>query len=221
MAHSVEVLIPAQRYVFALENGHAELLPTPTSADGFLAYKRLQTEGKVAAMIAIPNCCLVRAGKDYVVDPGLIMQGAPVTSSLRARGIEPHETKVILTHTHFDHIEALVEFARRETYVHEIELEAPYTAILQSVIDMVRPEADRRGGRDRARPALDPHARPPRRPDLVPGGHRRRPGRDRLATASARCPSTSTRWTCRRTSAPSATSCCTSGSGSATWTPTW
>jgi glyoxylase-like metal-dependent hydrolase (beta-lactamase superfamily II) len=137
MAHSVEVLIPAQRYVFALENGSANVVPTPTSADGFRAYKELQKEGKVAAMIAIPNCCLVQAGKDYVVDPGLIMQGAPVTSSLRARGIEPHETEVLLTHNHFDHIEALVEFGGRPTHVHEIELEAPYTGLFQSLIDLV------------------------------------------------------------------------------------
>ena len=70
MAHSVEILLPAQRYVFALENGRAVPQPAPTSAEGFRAYKRLQAEGKVAGMIAIPNCCLVRAGEDYVVDPG-------------------------------------------------------------------------------------------------------------------------------------------------------
>ena len=115
----------------------------------------------MAGMIAIPNCCLVRAGENYVVDPGVMMQGAPVTGSLRKRGIEPHTTKVILTHTHFDHVQALIEFTQRETYVHEIELEAPYTAIEQSVLDMVQiDQADRRGGRDRARPALDPDARP-------------------------------------------------------------
>ena len=137
MAHSVEILIPAQRYVFALENGRGEVQPTPTSADGFHAYKRLQKEGKVAAMIAIPNCCLVRAGNDYVVDPGLIMQGAPVSSSLRVRGIEPHEVEILLTHAHFDHIEALVEFGGRPTHVHQIELEAPYTGLFQSIIDLV------------------------------------------------------------------------------------
>jgi glyoxylase-like metal-dependent hydrolase (beta-lactamase superfamily II) len=139
MGHSVEVILPAQRYVFALEDGRAEPEPASSSAEGFKAYKRLQREGKIAGMIAFPNCCLIRAGEDYVVDPGLIMQGAPVTASLRARGIEPHETKVILTHTHFDHAEALIEFVQREVYVHEIELDAPYTAIEQGVIDMVRP----------------------------------------------------------------------------------
>jgi glyoxylase-like metal-dependent hydrolase (beta-lactamase superfamily II) len=110
-----------------------------SSADGFKVYKRLQAEGKVVGMVAFPNCCLIRADENYVVDPGLIMQGAPVTASLRTRGIEPHETKVILTHAHFDHVQALIEFTQREVYVHEIELEAPYAAIEQGVLDMVRP----------------------------------------------------------------------------------
>jgi glyoxylase-like metal-dependent hydrolase (beta-lactamase superfamily II) len=138
MAHSVEVLLPAQRYVFALEDGRAVPAPASTSEEGFHSYKKLQREGKVAGMIAIPNCCLIRAGEDYVVDPGVMMQGAPVTGSLRKRGIEPHETKVILTHNHFDHLQALVEFTQRETYVHEIEMQAPYTAIEQGKLDMVR-----------------------------------------------------------------------------------
>ena len=140
MAHSVEVLVPAQRYVFSLENGHAKPEPVSSSAEGFKAYKRLQSEGKVVGMVAMPNCCLVRASENYVVDPGLVMQGAPVSASLRARGVEPHESKVILTHTHFDHVEALIEFAARDTYVHEIELQAPYTAMVQSVLDMVTVE---------------------------------------------------------------------------------
>ena len=138
MAHSVEVLLPAQRYVFALEDGRAVPQPASTSAEGFHSYKALQREGKVAGMIAIPNCCLVRAAEDYVVDPGVMMQGAPVTASLRARGVEPHTTKVIITHTHFDHVQALIEFTQRETYIHEIELEAPYAAIEQGVLEMVR-----------------------------------------------------------------------------------
>jgi glyoxylase-like metal-dependent hydrolase (beta-lactamase superfamily II) len=139
LGHSVEILLPAQRYVLALEEGKAKPERTSSSADGFKAYKRLQAEGKVAGMVAMPNCCLIRAGANYVVDPGLMMQGAPVTGSLRARGIEPHTTKVILTHTHFDHVQALIEFVQREVYVHEIELEAPYAAIEQGVLDMVRP----------------------------------------------------------------------------------
>src|SRR5438132_2220788 len=139
MSHTVDILVPAQRYVFALENGHAVPQPSSTSAEGFKSFKRLKREGKVAGMIALPNCCLIRASEDYVVDPGLIMQGVPVSGALAARGIEPHTVqKVILTHTHFDHVEALVEFMQRETFVHEIELEAPYTALMQSLIDMVK-----------------------------------------------------------------------------------
>jgi N-acyl homoserine lactone hydrolase len=139
LGHSVEILLPAQRYVFALEDGEAKPQQTSSSAEGFLAYKRLQAEGKVAGMVAMPNCVLIRAGATYVVDPGLMMQGAPVTGALRQRGIEPYTTKVILTHTHFDHVQALIEFVQREVYVHEIELEAPYAALEQGVLDMVRP----------------------------------------------------------------------------------
>jgi glyoxylase-like metal-dependent hydrolase (beta-lactamase superfamily II) len=138
LPHSVEVILPAQRFVFALDDGRAEPQPAPTSADGFRAFKRLKSEDRVAGMIAMPNCCLIRAAENYVVDPGLVMQGAPVSSSLRARGIEPHTVKVILTHAHFDHVEALIEFPQRETYLHEIELNAPYTGIYQSIIDMVQ-----------------------------------------------------------------------------------
>ena len=90
LAHTVEVLLPAQRYVFALENGHAAPQPTTTSAEGFKAFKRLQSEGKIAGMVAFPNTSLIRASENYVVDPGLIMQGTPVSGALRARGIEPH-----------------------------------------------------------------------------------------------------------------------------------
>ena len=138
MAHSVEVLLPAMRFVFALDNGRAEQQPVATSAEGFHVYKKLQAEGRVAGMIAVPNCCLVRANENYVVDPGVMMQGAPVTGSLRKRDIEPHTTKVILTHTHFDHVQALIEFPQRQVFVHQIELDAPYTAFQQSVLDMVQ-----------------------------------------------------------------------------------
>jgi N-acyl homoserine lactone hydrolase len=138
LPHSVEVILPAQRFVFALDDGRAEPQPAPTSADGFRAFKRLKSEHRVAGMIAMPNCCLIRASENYVVDPGLVMQGAPVSSSLRPRGIEPHTVKVILTHAHFDHVEALIEFTQRETYVHKVELEAPYAAIEKGVLDMVR-----------------------------------------------------------------------------------
>ena len=86
MAHSVEILLPAQRYVFALEDGTRGAAARVHFGGGLPRYKRLQKEGKVAGMIAIPNCCLIRAGEDYVVDPGVMMQGAPVSGvAARAR----------------------------------------------------------------------------------------------------------------------------------------
>ena len=125
--------------MFAIEDGQAKPESISSSAEGFKAYKRLQSEGKVAGMVAIPNSCLIRASEDYVVDPGVVMQGAPYTSALQAQGIESHTIKkVILTHTHFDHVQALIEFPQREVFVHQIELDAPYTAFQQSVLDMVR-----------------------------------------------------------------------------------
>lgn len=141
MGHSVEILVPAQRYVFAIEDGEAKPESISSSAEGFKAYKRLQSQGKVAGMVAIPNSCLIRASEDYVVDPGVVMQGAPYTSALGARGIESHTVKkVILTHTHFDHVQALIEFPQRQVFVHQIELDAPYTAFQQGVLDMVQLE---------------------------------------------------------------------------------
>jgi glyoxylase-like metal-dependent hydrolase (beta-lactamase superfamily II) len=114
VAHSVEILVPAQRYVFAIEDGEAKPEHIASSAEGFKAYKRLQSEGKQAGMVAIPNSCLIRASEDYVVDPGVVMQGAPYSGALNARGIDPQSVKkVILTHTHFDHVQALIEFPQR------------------------------------------------------------------------------------------------------------
>jgi hypothetical protein len=40
---SVHVLIPAQRYIFAVTGGEAEVAPVDSSADGFRRYKALPT----------------------------------------------------------------------------------------------------------------------------------------------------------------------------------
>jgi glyoxylase-like metal-dependent hydrolase (beta-lactamase superfamily II) len=221
MAHSVEVILPAQRYVFALdEHGRAEPQPAATSAEGFHSYKRLQKEGRVAGMIAIPNCCLIRAGENYVVDPGVIMQGAPVSAALRQRDIEPHTTKVILTHTHFDHVQALIEFGQRETYVHEIELEAPYTAIEQNKLDMVQ-TVKLSGEEGEIEPGVRWIRTPGHSNGLISLLIDTDDGLVVIAwTASGRCRSTSRRWSCPKTSARSATSCCASGRGSRSWART-
>ncbi len=135
---SVHVLLPAQRYVFAVSNGEAEAETVDSSAEGFVRYKALQNGGRASGMVAFPNTLLVRAdsGNDYLVDPGLIMQGGPVIGAMAELGVEPHEVKnVILTHLHFDHAEGMAAWPMRKTYVHRIETEAPYAQIVSGPLE--------------------------------------------------------------------------------------
>src|ERR671923_1447285 len=98
---TVHILVPAQRHVFAVSNGEAEVAVVDDSADGFRRYKSLQRGGRSSGMVAFPNTLLVRASRDYLVDPGLIMQGGPVFGALAALGVDPNEIRdVILTHLH-------------------------------------------------------------------------------------------------------------------------
>jgi N-acyl homoserine lactone hydrolase len=134
---SVHVLVPAQRYVFAVSNGEAEAATVDSSADGFQRYKSLQQGGRTAGMVAFPNTTLIRGARNYLVDPGLIMQGAPVLGAMRELGVDPNDVKdVILTHLHFDHAEGLAGWPMRRTYVHRIETEAPYAQIVSGVLEM-------------------------------------------------------------------------------------
>ncbi len=139
---SVHVLLPAQRHIFAVSNGEAEIADLDSSADGFNRYKQLQAEGKTAGMIAFPNTLLIRMGtRDYLVDPGLMMQGAPTIGAMQELGVEPHEVKdVILTHLHYDHAEGLAGWPQRRTYVHRIETEAPYAQLVAGMMEMANLE---------------------------------------------------------------------------------
>jgi N-acyl homoserine lactone hydrolase len=138
---SVHLLVPAQRHVFAVSNGEAEVTTIDDSADGFRRYKQLQTGGRAAGMVAFPNTLLVRGQRDYLVDPGLIMQGAPVIGALQELGVEPGAIEdVILTHLHFDHAEGLAAWPQRRVYVHRLETEAPYAGILAGVLEMANLE---------------------------------------------------------------------------------
>ena len=138
MAHSVHVLIPAQRYVFSVDGeGGAEVAAITSSAEGFRRYKELQSEGRSVGMVVIPNTSLIRASRDYLVDPGLVMQGSALIGALAAHGIEPHEIKdVILTHLHFDHAEGMAAWPQRRTVVHRLETEAPYAQVVAGVLEM-------------------------------------------------------------------------------------
>src|ERR671931_2236326 len=98
---SVHILVPAQRYVFAVSNGEAETTTIDNSADGFERFKSLLQGGRTTGMVAFPNTLLIRGERDYLVDPGLIMQGAPVLGALEELGVDPGDVKdVILTHLH-------------------------------------------------------------------------------------------------------------------------
>jgi glyoxylase-like metal-dependent hydrolase (beta-lactamase superfamily II) len=133
---SVHLLLPAQRYVFAVSNGEAEATLPDSSADGFRRYKELQAGGRTAGMVAFPNTLLIRADRDYLVDPGLIMQGAPVIGALAELGVDPQEVQdVILTHLHFDHAEGLAAWPLRRTYVHKREIDAPYAEIVTGSLE--------------------------------------------------------------------------------------
>jgi N-acyl homoserine lactone hydrolase len=138
---SVHVLVPAQRLVFAVSNGDAEVTAVDSSADGFRRYKELQEGGRTAGMVAFPNTLLVRGERDYLVDPGLIMQGTPVIGALQELGVEPGDVKdVILTHLHFDHAEGLVAWPQRQVHVHKLETEAPYAQIVAGALEMANLE---------------------------------------------------------------------------------
>jgi glyoxylase-like metal-dependent hydrolase (beta-lactamase superfamily II) len=138
---SVHVLIPAQRYVFTVTDGEAEVVPVQSSADGFKRYKEQQAAGKTTGMVAFPNTLLIRGERDYLVDPGLIMQGAPVIGAMQQLGVDPNEVKdVILTHLHFDHAEGLAAWPMRTTWVHRIETEAPYAQIVAGQLETAKLE---------------------------------------------------------------------------------
>jgi glyoxylase-like metal-dependent hydrolase (beta-lactamase superfamily II) len=133
---SVHILIPAQRHVFAVSNGEAETVTIDSSAEGFQRYKALQEGGRTAGMVAFPNSLLIRGERDYLVDPGLIMQGAPLIGAMQELGVDPNEVKdVILTHLHFDHVEGMAAWPMRRTYVHRIETEAPYAQVVSGSLE--------------------------------------------------------------------------------------
>jgi N-acyl homoserine lactone hydrolase len=139
--HSVHVLLPAQRYVFSLDGESAVPERLASSADGFRRYKELQAEGMTVGMVAFPNSLLIRASENYLVDPGLIMQGAPLFGALSSLDVAADDVKrVIMTHLHFDHAEALAAWPQRTVYVHRQETEAPYAQLVAGQLETVNLE---------------------------------------------------------------------------------
>lgn len=138
---SVHLLLPAQRYVFSLSGGEAVPERIDSSAEGFRRYKQLQAEGRTAGMVAFPNTLLVRGARDYLVDPGLVMQGAPLFGALAELGVDPQGIQdVLMTHLHFDHAEGLAAWPMRRAWVHRIETEAPYAQLVAGQLETVQLE---------------------------------------------------------------------------------
>lgn len=137
-AHRVDLLFPERRFVFELGPGTAELQQTDDSPAGFARYKEIQRAGESAAMLVIPNSSLIRAARNYVVDPGVAMQGAPYSAAIGSLGVDPFKVEdVILTHMHFDHVGALMEFPGRRVFVHETELAQPYAKLASGLLETV------------------------------------------------------------------------------------
>lgn len=135
---SVHLLIPAQRYVFSIDGEEAVPEQVRSSADGFRRYKELQAAGKTVGMVAMPNSLLIRGAENYLVDPGLIMQGAPLFGALGTLGVSANDIKrVIVSHLHFDHAESLAAWPGRTVYVHRLEAEAPYTQLVAGQLETV------------------------------------------------------------------------------------
>lgn len=135
--HRVDLLFPEQRIVFEHGEGRADMRSTGDSPQGFRRYREIQAAGGNAAMLVIPNSCLIRAGRPYVVDPGVAMQGAPYTMAVESYGVKAFDVQdVILTHMHFDHVGALIEFPGRRVHVHRKELEAPYAPIQKGLLEL-------------------------------------------------------------------------------------
>ena len=132
----VHVLVPAQRHVFAVSDGEAEVAATDDSADGFRRYKELQQGGRTAGMVAFPTRSWFGPNAT-VVDPGLIMQGGPCSGARRPGRRATRIKDVILTHLHFDHAEGLAGWPQRRAFVHRLETEAPYAQIVSGVLEMV------------------------------------------------------------------------------------
>lgn len=131
-----EVLVPAQRVVFALRGDD---LVTLTGQDGpstFRAYRRMPDA--VHGMIAWPNTVLLTGPQPVVVDPGYSTQGDVLAGALAARGLLPDDVGVaVLTHMHSDHVSALPQLGPVRLHVHALELEAPHGRRQRGLLDGV------------------------------------------------------------------------------------
>lgn len=148
----LEILIPAWRIVFAVQNGEIVELRGATTQGTFGAYRKLPES--VPGMIAWPNTVLLTGPETLVIDPGYQTQGDMLEGALDARGLAPDDvTTVAMTHLHSDHVTALPQLGEVEMHVHENELPEPYAENLRGVRDRAR-IAPLRGASGEVRPGL-------------------------------------------------------------------
>ena len=125
-----DIIIPAQRYVFAVHDGRIVEFnqPSDESATRFTRYQQIKPTHPVHGMIAWPNTVLLRGPINVLIDPGMVTQGPPVLLALEQRGIDPDNIDLVInTHHHVDHTHANVYFSGCTCAIHQIEYEN-YTA---------------------------------------------------------------------------------------------
>lgn len=134
MAWTVDILIPAARFVFSVEDGHTVVAPEHRPPEAFAAYRRLRERLPVVGMTTFPNTVLLTGDRTIVVDPGLPLQNQPVVRALEARGLGPADVDlVVLTHAHLDHAGGCADLGR-SVAVHELEAAAPYWPVADALL---------------------------------------------------------------------------------------
>ncbi|MCA1791743.1 MAG: hypothetical protein LC667_18390, partial [Thioalkalivibrio sp.] len=83
-----DVIVPAQRYIFAVEDGSVLEFNQPGDLphDRFTRYQEIKPKHQVHGMIAWPNTVLLRGPLNVIIDPGIIMQGPPLLLGLERLG---------------------------------------------------------------------------------------------------------------------------------------
>lgn len=123
-AYSWRLLVPAQRYVFAVEDGGIREFNRPgdLSFHRFRRYQELKAEHPVHGMIAWPNTVLLRGPRTVVIDPGLRMQGPPLLLALAREGLAPEDVDLVVnTHGHDDHVQGNAYFPATRVALHRLE----------------------------------------------------------------------------------------------------
>lgn len=119
-----DVIVPAQRYIFAVEEGSVLEFDQPGDLphDRFTRYQEIKSKHPVHGMIAWPNTVLLRGPINVIVDPGMITQGPPVLLGLERLGMDPEDIDLVVnTHHHVDHTHGNAYFPGITCAIHKWE----------------------------------------------------------------------------------------------------